>query len=108
MIDNTSYKTQMDLNKIKHTLVSSAASVLADKGAVRPWKLPAGAKAAAEPMVARKATVENFIFSLIIIYLTSLRCCESNGKGGSKRSFKIHSSWTQRKDEIYDSEEGLS
>ena len=49
-----------------HTLVSSAASVDMANGAVRPWKLPAGAKAAAEPAVARKAKVENFIFKLYL------------------------------------------
>jgi hypothetical protein len=52
----------------KHTLVSSAASVAMDKGAVRPRELPAGANAAAELTVARKATVENFIF-LVVYYL---------------------------------------
>lgn len=46
----------------KHTLVSEAASVAMFKGAMRP-KFWVGAKAAAEPTVARKATVENFIFN---------------------------------------------
>ena len=63
MIDNTCYKTQMDLNKTKHTLVSAAASVLADKGAVRPWKFPAGAKAAAVAM--RDAKIADFILRFL-------------------------------------------
>ena len=39
------------------------------KGAVRPWKLWVGAKAAAEPTVARKATVENFIFKFFLLFV---------------------------------------
>ena len=57
----------MTTNSIEgHTLVSSAASVAMFKGAVRP-KLVLGAKAAAEPTVARNATVENFIFNFFFV-----------------------------------------
>ena len=59
-------------------MVSSAASVDIDKGFVRVWKLALGAKAAAEPIVARKANVENFIFNFDD--QMSLRCCERRVK----------------------------